>query len=315
MDPIMGAARWAPFLPVAVGLIVGILCDAYAKPRPWYFLGLLVVATAAGFVRRIRARAAIVMVLTASGTNVDRSISVAVRIAVVVDLDVGYVNMIGGSAAKMPKAGRNQAMIGALLEKRADATALGFRVKSGWAAAVLLECTADSPRALDRCVVELSDPENPETRQPYHAGTGREETNAARIRRRIQAVERVANRATKALLARYQEFNAPPRVAGLVVGSLIEPEIITNPHIRAHAHEGKLFRTVLVDALTKSGLYCQVLIEKRAYAQAAAVTGRSEADLKKALTAMGSSVGRPWGANEKLAALAAWYALAAVNKR
>jgi competence protein ComEC len=66
MDSIIAAARWAPFLPVAVGLIVGILCDAYAKLTPWYFVGLLVVATAAAFVRRIRAKAAFVTVFAAS---------------------------------------------------------------------------------------------------------------------------------------------------------------------------------------------------------------------------------------------------------
>ena len=57
------------------------------------------------------------------------------------------------------------------------AVALGLRVKSGWAAAVLLTGTARSPQLCDVRRIELSDPQDPETRQPYHAAMGKlEET-------------------------------------------------------------------------------------------------------------------------------------------
>jgi len=48
--------------------------------------------------------------------------------------------------------------------------ALGFRVKSGYAIAVALRGPAASPSVVARTIVELSDPEVAETRQPYHHG-------------------------------------------------------------------------------------------------------------------------------------------------
>jgi hypothetical protein len=50
--------------------------------------------------------------------------------------------------------------------------ALGFTVKSGWAAVVLLGGPAGSPRVLEAGTVDLADPADPDARQPYHAGFG-----------------------------------------------------------------------------------------------------------------------------------------------
>jgi hypothetical protein len=57
--------------------------------------------------------------------------------------------------------------------------ALGFRVKSGWAAAVLLTGPTRSPQLCDLQMIDLSDPRLPETRQPYHAAMGKLETRAS----------------------------------------------------------------------------------------------------------------------------------------
>src|SRR5882762_8735351 len=55
--------------------------------------------------------------------------------------------------------------------------ALGFRVKSGWAAAVLLTGPVRSPQLCDVQRIDLSDPQLSETRQPYHAAMGKLETD------------------------------------------------------------------------------------------------------------------------------------------
>ena len=60
---------------------------------------------------------------------------------------------------------------------KTQTAALGFRVKSGWAAVVLLTNTAHSPQLADVSHIELCDPRLPETRQPYHAAMGKFETN------------------------------------------------------------------------------------------------------------------------------------------
>lgn len=72
-------------------------------------------------------------------------------------------------------------------------------MKSGWAVAVVLGGPANTPAVLDRRRVEVSDPAVPRSRQPFHAGFGRAQGDKA------------------------------------VVGSLADPERITQPHIRALA--------------------------------------------------------------------------------
>jgi hypothetical protein len=56
---------------------------------------------------------------------------------------------------------------------KTETAALGFRVKSGWAAAVLLSGPVRSPRLCDNRAIDLSDARFPETRQPYHAAMGK----------------------------------------------------------------------------------------------------------------------------------------------
>jgi hypothetical protein len=187
--------------------------------------------------------------------------------------------------------------------------AVGFRVKSGWATAVLLTGPLSAPQALDRRAVALSDPEVPESRQPYHAAMGTLEEDRAKIRQRTKVVQRVAARSVAELLRDYRAAEHALRGAGLVVGSQIEPASIQNPHIRAHALEGQLFRTVLEDALQAHGLASLVIVERDAYAQAAAVLGRSEGDMKRAVAGLGRTLGAPWRTEEKLAALVAWMVL------
>ena len=84
----------------------------------------------------------------------------------------------------------------------AGRTTLGFRVKSGWAVSILIDGSVRSPRLCESCVIDLSDPRNPETRQPYHAAMGKLETNAATLKRRVQSVRRATERSIADLIQR-----------------------------------------------------------------------------------------------------------------
>jgi hypothetical protein len=200
----------------------------------------------------------------------------------------------------------------------AHSTSVGFRIKSGYAIAVVLEGSRQAPAAVARQIVELSDPEAAETRQPYHHGFGKEENDEGEIARRIAIVRRCAARAVGALLrdacrsepdgTRRRERNGP-RQAGLVVGSVIEPQQVGNPHIRAHASEGKLFRTVVEEALRAHGVPCTIFLEKQLSATAAGTLGRDEGAIKRTVAELGKTVGGPWRADEKAAAIAAWLTL------
>ena len=185
--------------------------------------------------------------------------------------------------------------------------ALGFRVKSGYAIAVALGGPAFAPAAVSRHVVELSDPDVADTRQPYHDGFYTHEEDAPTIARRVRIIERVAKRSVTALLK--DERLAGCRGAGLVVGSVIDPAKVGNPHIRAHASEGRLFRTVLESALRSHGIACEVIVEKQLAAKAAAALARRDAEIRRVLAGFGKSLGAPWRADEKAASIAAWLAL------
>lgn len=196
-------------------------------------------------------------------------------------------------------------------------SAVGFRVKSGWATAVLLAGPAQSPQVLDRRVIELCDPEVPDTRQPYHARAGTLEEDEAKIKRRVTLIRRATKKSVATLLKRCSDEGLHVRGAGLVVGSVINPATIGNTHIRAHALEGRLFRTVLEEALRSNGVASSVIVERNAYAQAAEILSLPEVELKREVSALGRSLDSPlrlrsgpaWRADEKLAALAAWMVL------
>jgi hypothetical protein len=187
--------------------------------------------------------------------------------------------------------------------------ALGFRVKSGWATSILLAGSIDSPCLCESRVIDLSDPHNSATRQPYHAAMGKLETNATRLKRRIHNVRCTTERSIVDLLAQYMENGYVIRGAALVVGSVIVPYSIANPHIRAHALEGRLFRTTLEDSLRSRGIHCSLFTERDAYAVAAKSLGLSIGRIRDMLANLGRAVAGPWRADQKLAALAAWMAL------
>lgn len=188
--------------------------------------------------------------------------------------------------------------------------AVGVRVKSGWATAVLVVGPARAPRVVDRRVIALSDPAVPTSRQPYHAVMRASSGQKATVERRLRAViVRAARRSLRRLVRDYRDLGHVIRRAALVVGSDIDPARIGNDHIRAHALEGQLFRTVLERGLRSLRVPCAVTVERRAYAAAAARLGRREPDLKRAVTELGRLIEGPWRADEKTAALAAWMAL------
>jgi hypothetical protein len=175
---------------------------------------------------------------------------------------------------------------------------------------VLLAGPASAPRVLDRRRVELSDPSVPRTRQPYHAGFGIAQQSRRTIARLVRIVERCARASLGRLVRRYRADGVALRGVAIVVGSVIDPAQIANPHIRAHASEGALFRRVVGDAARRSGLGSIVVRERDVYPAAARATRRSETGVKGAVAELGGTVDGPWRAEEKTAAAAAWMVLA-----
>lgn len=188
--------------------------------------------------------------------------------------------------------------------------ALGFRVKSGWAAAVVLGGPAAEPGVLETCRVELSDADTPATAQPYHAPVGKAQTDRQAVGRLIRLIERCADRNLSVLLQRHRGAGVRVVGAGVVGTSATDPAGIANPHIRAHALEGRLFRTVVEAALNGLGVETRFMLEQGLEAEAVRMLKRSAATLKGALTALGRDTEGPWRSEQKSAALAAWLVLA-----
>ncbi|MGH8004391.1 MAG: hypothetical protein ACRECJ_06685, partial [Limisphaerales bacterium] len=123
------------------------------------------------------------------------------------------------------------------ISKNLRPAAVGFRVKSGRAIAVLVGSSKSWPQVLDCRVIQLSDPSQPETIQPYHARMGKLEENNVKIKRRTAIIQRASQKSVTQMLKEYDGKGYKIQGAGLVVGSLIDPASIGNPHVRAHALE------------------------------------------------------------------------------
>ncbi len=193
--------------------------------------------------------------------------------------------------------------------------ALGVRVKSGYATAVLLAGPVAAPKVIDLRRIDLSDPAIPESRQPYHAGFGRAQANAAAVARLTRIVTRCAQESFGTLLRSYGPHGRHIRSVGIVVGSTIDPETIANQHIRAHAAEGRLFRTVVERAAQRRGLRPTIVRERDVYAVASRSLRRSQDQLRRAVAELGRAIQGPWRADEKTAAAAAWLVLASHGRR
>jgi hypothetical protein len=187
--------------------------------------------------------------------------------------------------------------------------AVGFRVKSGWATAVLLSDRAGDPLVIERYRVELSDPDDPHSLQPYHAGTGVAQTDEGVLAQLIEVVHGCARRSVAQHLARHRVAGYQLVGAGIVVWSNTPPDGIANPHIRAHASEGRLFCTALESGLQEWGVAVSIFVERALYPTAARLLGTSEKSVKQAVTTMGKGRVSGWRVDEKAAAVAAWLVL------
>jgi hypothetical protein len=193
--------------------------------------------------------------------------------------------------------------------------ALGFRVKSGWAMAVLLVGPRNAPKLVKCQAVLLSDPRIPQSKQPCHAALELPGKEGKTLRKKLgRIVAGAAKKSVHELLRQASNEGHAVVGAGLVVGSLVDPRTLHNEHIRAHGLEGQLFRTVLRDALCAQEIPCQMLLEKTAYITASAALSKSPTDTKRIVAGLGELHEGSWRAEEKLAALAAWMALPAGAK-
>lgn len=188
--------------------------------------------------------------------------------------------------------------------------ALGFTVKSGWAAAVLVTGSPGSLHVADSRRIELSDPAIPESRQPYHQGFGTARASGPTLTRLVGSVQQFGKHSVAALIQDYQTLGYRVEGVGVVVGSLIDPERIANDHIRIHALEGRLFRRVVEETAAENALPHLTWRDRELYTLAAKVLQQPEQHVRASVAALRGSISGSWRAEQKAAALAAWLVLA-----
>jgi hypothetical protein len=187
---------------------------------------------------------------------------------------------------------------------------VGLKAKTGRAVAVVLSGLGDSPRLLRRSEIVLVDPKIPATSQPHHEVMELPWHEAIiAVQPFVRAIETVASNALARLVREIQSDGFKVCGVGIVGAGDRSLEKIGNPHIRAHAAEGVLFRKVLESAADKNGLAKRAFIEKGLEQLAASELGCTAAKLRSLLIELGRSAGPPWRADQRIAAMAAWLTL------
>ncbi|HLZ90622.1 MAG TPA: hypothetical protein VKQ28_02815 [Candidatus Acidoferrum sp.] len=191
--------------------------------------------------------------------------------------------------------------------------AIGFRVHSGWAAAVVVCGPVDAPALVDRKKFQLVKTFSYTFRQPYHTAEKMPLHDAIKFIRRVQSVARQLTVASlRSLQKEIAQGDFKIARAALLLASgrpLPELEKILVSHALIHTADGELFRQALRTACTHCKLPVEGIREKELFATAAKGLGRSPAALQRQIAIFGKSLGPPWTQDEKFAALAAWLSL------
>ena len=184
--------------------------------------------------------------------------------------------------------------------------AIGLRVKTGRAIAVVVRGPADSPHLIKRTELILHDPRVPATFQPYHEVMDLPwNESQVKVKPFIRAIEKVAARALSDLIRELQSEGL--KVIGVGIAGSADRDLskIGSFHIRAHAAEGLLFRQVLEFAARANRLPHRTFIEKTLTTQAISELGVTVAKLNSSLTTLGRTLGPPWRSDQRVAATVA----------
>jgi hypothetical protein len=194
--------------------------------------------------------------------------------------------------------------------------ALGLKAHSGWAALVVIGSERGEFSVLERSRIALIEDAGHEwAGQPYHAADGKPAAQArAIVDRGIAEARRTASKELRAATARMRA-NGHGVVAGAVLTPAAMPDWSTQEilavHFRMHKAEGVLYPDALLRAVASCGLKAAAVAEKQLGAFAANALAIPEAAVVARVAALGKSIGPPWGADQKKAAVAAIIALTA----
>ena len=170
------------------------------------------------------------------------------------------------------------------------------------------------PEVVFRGRGELGDPSGTVRRNVYHAARRLEPAAAADL---VEAGEQIAAIQARAVLERALreagDAGAAVRSCAVVVGTHTgEPrfESILASHALVHAAEGRLYQRALLQSAASRGLETVPIPKRSLWEEGEAALGIAEDELRHRIDELRRQVGPPWAEDQKLAALAAWIALA-----
>jgi hypothetical protein len=192
--------------------------------------------------------------------------------------------------------------------------ALGFSVHTGWAAVVAVGGARDAPEILAKARIDVAT--TFDEGAVFHKGQELSLAAAAALVRdgelRFTATARTE---LAALVARLGVQVAGACIVAAAPKPLPPLDAILKSHALVHAAEGELYRRVFAEACTALAAG-PARVPGDALSRAVADAARlAPARVAAHLAAMGKASGRPWAADQKRAALAAWLAHARGGRR
>jgi hypothetical protein len=170
------------------------------------------------------------------------------------------------------------------------------------------------PEVVFRGRAELGDPAGRVRRNAYQAARGLEPAEAAAL---VEAAERIAAEQAAAALERTlrqaTDEGAVVRSCAVVVGTSAGEarlETILASHALVHAAEGRLYQGALLKSAESRGLDTIAVPKRSIWERGESALGVAEDELRHWIDQLRRKVGPPWAEDQKLAALAAWIALA-----
>ena len=193
--------------------------------------------------------------------------------------------------------------------------AFGFKAHSGWAILVALGRDHDELVVVERARIELVDDRAATwAGQPYHAAEQLQQPQARTVvEHGIAHARRCAVRELRAAIRRANGGGHAVSACAVLMPAPMPAwsiEEILAVHLRMHKAEGVLYPDALARAADTCGLRFVGVGEKSLAEEVTAVTGLSATEADRVVARLGRTVGAPWAADHKRAALAAWVALA-----
>lgn len=187
--------------------------------------------------------------------------------------------------------------------------AIGIRVHSGWGALVAISGKDEAIDVLERRRIEIIDARVPGAAQPYHFAEKLD------IREAEKHIAKCAAMAATMALAGVQEFVKDLHdrgyhavTAAILLSSgraLPALERILASHPMIHTAEGEFFRRAFRESCETMKIAVIGIRERELDPRAELAFGKAAPRVKKRIDVQGCSMGPPWTADQKAAALAA----------